>query len=247
MNEYERNYQEEKKKQLTLWKEMIVKIFGDELDNSMKITNRSRIIEILNTIGESEVLNHTFMPSGGGLDLSGAAFSNEEGRVELKFGESAKLVNPESLTFHPVGDNPEWWYFRLNTTPFEPSGVYEESQQEEEDAREEIFKTVSQKQVEWAMSYHGEEVLEIEAGKYVERYFWDINHLGYDEDGNLIPIPDNARVITRKINGGAFVVFPKLSLYNRNTSTYDGRHNKMTDEAFNSYINRIVDELTKSN
>ncbi|MGN7398060.1 serine/threonine protein kinase [Peribacillus frigoritolerans] len=246
MNEYERNFQEEKKKQLALWEEMVVKIFDGKPNDSVKITSLSQIIEIINTIGKNKALNHTFMPSGGGSDLSGAVFSNENGRAELKFGASYLVVNPESLTFHPVGDNPEWWYFRLNTRPFEASGVYEETQQEK-GATEEIFKSASDKQIEWLMSYSGEELLEIEAGKYIDRSYWDMNHLGYDEQGELIPLPNNARVITRMYNGGAFVIFPKFSLYNQNSSTYDGRHNKVNDEDFHRYISGNVDALAKKN
>jgi hypothetical protein len=49
-------------------KERVVKIFGEEPTDSVKITSMNRIIEILNTIGKDKVLNHTFMPSGGGLN-----------------------------------------------------------------------------------------------------------------------------------------------------------------------------------
>jgi hypothetical protein len=243
MTEYEKIYQEKKEKQLAVWEEMVVKIFGEKPSDTLKTTSTSRIIEILDTIGKSKALNHTFMPSGGGLDLSGATYSNEKGRVELDFGGSGIIVNPESLTFHPIGENPEWWYFRLNTLPFEASGAYEEIQQE--DTSDDIFKTKSDKEIEWSMRFYGEEVLEIEPGNYIDRSFWDINHLGYDENGDLIPLPENARVITRKFNGGAFVIFPKFSAYNHNTSTYDGRHNKVNDEAFHRYISGIVESLTK--
>ncbi|WP_143960188.1 hypothetical protein [Litoribacter populi] len=42
---------------------------------------------------------------------------------------------------------------------------------------------------------------------------------------------------------GSFVIFCKRSIYNRNPSTYDGRHNKMTTDEFRDYIQRSVDRF----
>lgn len=247
MTDYEQKYQEEKKQQLVLWKEMVISIFGVQFNNFEQISNRSEIIRVLNVIGKSKALNHTFMPSGGGLDLSGADYSNEEGLVELKFGGSLEVVNPETLTFHPVGENPEWWYFRLNTNPFAPCGVYDEISLEKEDAIQEVFKSASEKETEWAMSYYGEEVIEIEAGQYVDRSLWELNSLGHNENGNSIPFPKHARIVTRKFNGGDFVIFPTFSIYNNLSATYDGRHNKVNDKEFRTYIDAIVEGLSNKN
>lgn len=240
MTDYEENFNETKIKQLALWEEMITEIFGSKPDNTVEITDKRQIIKALNLIGKSKALNHTFMPSGGGLDLTSAIASTEKGLEELHFDESVTIVNFDSLTFHPLGDNSEWWYFRLNTSPFAPSGVYEI-----EDETEKTYKSALDREVEEDMKYYGEEVLEIAPGEYIDRSFWDIHHLGYNEYGNEIPLPKNARVITRKYNGGAFVIFPKFSLYNHNPSTYDGRHNRMSNQQFELYIEKIVIELAK--
>ena len=241
MSNYQEIYQEKKKKQLSLWKEVVEGLFGEE--SNVIIKDRDDIIKNLNKIGSSKALNHTFMPSGGGLDLSGAAYSNESGKVELKFGSTSLIVNPESFSLHKIGDNPEWWYFRLDTQPFEPSGVYDKASEDTQE--KEAFKSASNREVDWQMSYYGEEVLEIEPGQYMDRSYWDLNHLGYDEYGDEIPLPEYARVVTRKYNGGAFVIFPKFSAYNHNPSTYDARHNKMGSDGFKQYISKIVEELNK--
>ena len=240
MSDYEKNYNETKMKQLALWREMASDFFGSKPNDTVEITDKRQIIKALNFIGKSKALNHTFMPSGGGLDLTNAVASNEKGLVELDFGGSAKIVNPDSFTFHPVGDNPEWWYFRLNTSPFAPSSVYEV-----EDEDEKAYTSVSDGEVAEQMKYYGEEVLEIAPGDYIDRSFWDINHLGYSESGHEIPLPKNARVVTRKYNGGAFVIFPKFSIYNHNPATYDARHNRMSDEQFELYVGEIVNKLAK--
>lgn len=214
--------------QLNLWREMALELFGNPTD-SVKVTDKNKVISILNIIGTSKALNHTFMPSGGGLDLTGARTSYESGLVELNFDGSAKVVSPESLTFYPIGDNPQWWYYRLNTTIFSPSGVYEGNSFEDDDE----------------LRFLGEELLEIEPGNYTERSYWDANHLGYDENGREIPLPHNARVVIRANNGGDYVIFPKFSAYNHNPGTYDARHNKMSEDAFEQYIKDIVEELGK--
>ncbi|PIC57026.1 serine/threonine protein kinase [Sporosarcina sp. P12(2017)] len=242
MSDYEKNYNETKMKQLDLWGKMVTELLGSKSEDTVEITDKSQIIKDLNFIGKNKALNHAFMPSGGGLDLTGAVASNEKGLVELNFGGSALIVNPDSFTFHPVGDNPEWWYFRLNTSPFAPSGVYEV---EEDDETEKTYKSALNREVAEDMKYYGEELLEIAPGDYIDRSFWDINHLGYNEYGEEIPLPKNARVVSRKYNGGAFVIFPKFSAYNHNPATYDARHNRVSDEKFGIYIKGIVNELAK--
>ena len=239
MNDYQIRYRKKKEEQLELWRDMITELF-DEIPNSKAIHDPNEIIHVLSTVGVSEALNHTFFPSGGGLDLTNATFSNEDGKVELQFGSSAKVIKPHRLTFHAVGSTPEWWYFRLDALPFNLSGVYDEQEAKEEES---VYKSDINKRVEWLMSYSGEELLEISPGEYMDRSYWEINHLGFDENGQEIPLPSHARVIDRQHPGGSYVIFPKYSKYNNNSSTYDARHNKGTDEEFRNYIQNIVEQL----
>jgi len=238
MEDYKKLYTEKKSKQLTLWKKMITQIFNGEYTNflrvneSLKIIDKNEIIQILKFVGENDALNHTFMPSGGGLDLSGAKDSFEDGLIELNFDESTLIVQPDSLLIHLIGDNPEWWYLRLDSLPFKESGVYKEQKITES---EKNIKTL----------YHGEQVVELSPGEYIDRLHWEVNNLGYDEDGHEVPLPENARLVTRKYNGGSYVIFPKFSSYNHNPATYDARHNKVNDENFKLYINNIVNYLNK--
>ncbi|MCY9198918.1 serine/threonine protein kinase [Bacillus atrophaeus] len=243
MKDFAKKYQENKTKHLALWKELIDNIFNGLPADSVTITERNRIVEILNKIGKSEAEHHTFLPKGGGDDLFGSVFSNEEGLVELNFDGNDLLINPTTLTFHPIGENPEWWFFRIDTSPFNRSGVYEESQHAEDEKG--TFKSSSQKDLEWTMSFIGEEVLELTPGEYEDRGLWDNGFLGYDEDGRELRFPDTARIVTRMFNGGAYVIFPKYSLYNENSGTYDGRHNKFSNEEFADYVKTVVDGLEK--
>jgi len=231
MSEYQKNYEEKKKRHLVKWETFIKEIANEYFSESLKVFDKEQIIAVLNRIGNCEAHNHTFMPSGGGLDLKGAYHSVENDKVELYFEGSPHIVNPTSLSLNVIGENPEWWYFRLNTSSFEPSGVYENKNVEIQDSE---------------LRYYGEEVLEVEPGEYYDRGYWDANHLGYDENGSMISLPRDARVITRKFNGGNYVIFPKYSLYNSTSSTYDARHNKMPEEEFREYIIKVVQGLKQN-
>jgi serine/threonine-protein kinase len=84
-----------------------------------------------------------------------------------------------------------------------------------------------------ARDYPSEELAEIETGRYFNRIYWDEGeYLGQK-------LPESARVLTRHLKG-SFVIFAKTSHYNRNSSTYDARHNKMTSEKFRDYIENVI-------
>lgn len=231
MKEYEEKYQETKAKHLVLWKDLISKIFDGVPTSQMTITDRSHIVRILHKIGSSEADNHTFMPAGGGDDLTDSVFSSEDGRIELNFSGNVLIVNPTKLSFHPIGENPEWWYFRLDTSSFNRSKVYEDQQDEETNTHQ----LIDESELHWSVHFNGEEVLELTSGEYEDRSLWEEGFLGYDEDGRN----KNARYRSY------CVIFPKYSLYNRNSATYDTRHNKVTNEEFASYIKDVVASLDK--
>jgi serine/threonine protein kinase len=80
---------------------------------------------------------------------------------------------------------------------------------------------------------------EISPGKYVEYSAWDNNEF------NGKPLPEKARPVTRYLKG-SFVIFCKRSFYNKNHSTYDGRHNKMTTDQFRKYIDLCIKKFDES-
>ena len=59
----------------------------------------------------------------------------------------------------------------------------------------------------------------------------------YDEYGHY---PEGWRNVTRYFKG-SFVIFQKTSTYNFTSSTYDGRHNKVSGSSFRDYIQRVAD------
>jgi len=246
LDEYQKKRQENVSAQLELWRNLAQDIFAENTQKVQVVTDTNEIIKILGKIAKSKALNHTFIPSGGGNDLIGAAPSSEQQCIELIFSSrSADIIKPVSLTFNPIGENPEWWYYRINTKAFEPSGVYEQIEKNQDDSSSEAFKFTQDKEIERLGNYGGEEVVEISPNNYIERFHWDNGFYGHDENGYEKRLPDNARIITRMYKGGDFVIFSKFSAYNKVSGTYDGRHNKYNDEDFRIGIKQVVDKLQK--
>ena len=106
------------------------------------------------------------------MDLTGAMRSEvEPGCIELDTEGLTAVLKPARLLFESFGADPQWDYFRLETSALEPSGVYEEA------------------------SAGGEEVTEIPGVGYVERWHWDENE--YEERS----LPKGSRVVSRYFGG----------------------------------------------
>lgn len=241
MNSYNEGREEMIKKETALWKTLTAGAVGKPSEKQVW-TTKAEIIEILDNVGKHQASNYTFLPSGGSNELAGARISHEDGLIELHFdgsSRSATLAKPVSLTFHAVGDDPNWWYFRLETARFEPTDVYGS-----DSSSAELIPWSRQNEMLWSLQYGGEELVEVTPGNYVERYHWDSGQLGYDEDGNEIPLHRSARLIIRKHNGGAYAIFPKFSLYTQ-SGKFDRDHNKMNDAAFREYVEKIVASLER--
>lgn len=234
MDEYQKRYEQTQKTQLELWKKLILDLVGDYRPDTIIFRTTEQIVNVLDKIGKSKASNHTFMPSGGGLDVEGCSNASEEGLIDINMG-IAHIVKPNSLTINLVSDNPEWWYLRLNCAHFPASGVYEELE-DETITEEDSYKSKIDRELEGLAKYYGEELVEVSPGEYIDRSHWDESFLDYDEDGNRTPLPEEARLVNRMQNGGDFVIFSKFSLYNRTSSTYDGRHNLMDEEQFYEHI-----------
>lgn len=109
-------------------------------------------------------------------------------------------------------------FLLLSTQALEPSGVYE------------------------SVSSEYEEVLELPDGCYLNRSHFDEDSLGYDEEGDEMPIPEPHRLVCRFLSG-KFHFVAKRSCWNRDTATYDGRHSKMTPSQIRSRIENFKKSL----
>jgi hypothetical protein len=192
------------------WLEIQKIIFPAGLPKHCEWTDLNQIVEILNIIGSYDNSNHMFYPTGGGLDVESANLSSEPGCIEIHTGLT-DILKPEILIYESF-KNPLWNYFRIETAELKPTGIYK-----------------------YTGDYPNEELAELEpkSGKYLDSNIWEIN----EYKGQ--PLPKTARPLTRHFRG-AFVIFSKTSFYNRHSSTYDGRHNKMTSLEFRAYIEKVI-------
>lgn len=209
-------------KNLHQWFEIQSKLFPASIPQRVLWEKIEDIIGVLRIICTFDNLNHMFYPDGGGNDLEDARFANEPGCIELDF-EFIHIIKPKRLLFESFGEDFTWNYFRLETEELEPSKVYKEH--------------FNGKENEYRRSM--EALTEVSPGEY-EEYAYKENCY-YDEDFDQEKLK-TMRNVSRWLNG-SFVIFAKRSIYNLTSSTYDGRHNKMTTDKFREYIQKSIAQV----
>ncbi|MCD4716092.1 MAG: hypothetical protein K8R45_05040 [Desulfobacterales bacterium] len=129
------------------------------------------IVRILNMVGKTHGLNHTFLPSGGGLDLHGAKhYSNN--KVELDF-EFKIIIQPKLLQLN-LYEDAQWNHFYLETDDI-------------------ILANDGDGNPYSGQSF--DEYSQFDEDTYVER--WRINYPEF----NGVKTPDNARIVTINHHG----------------------------------------------
>lgn len=192
-----------------VWRELLIDLFPLAVPQQASWTDLNQIVPILNRLGKSNSLNHTFFPNGGGMDLDGAVASViEPGCAELDLGR-AHILKPKKLTFEGFPGDPAWNYFRLDLDELKPCGAFGEG-----------------------ANHWDEEGTEIAPGEYAPLYCWDNN----DYQGE--PLPEGARPIVRCFRG-SFLIVSKTSIYNLAHGPldgYDGRHDTMSASEFRTFM-----------
>lgn len=100
--------------------EMLDKLFGPNIPESAKWTDKEDIITVLNKVGLTKYKNHAFLPGGGGVDLLGANFSSEGNSIELNFNGCVYICRPAFLQFESFAADNTWFYFGLETDTLKP-------------------------------------------------------------------------------------------------------------------------------
>lgn len=214
------NIKERMLEHLNVWELMLKKIFPISIPNGCVWEDKEQIISILNVVGTVADSNHMFFPFGGGLDIAGAALSNEKDCIELLISRSdcPYIIKPLNLEFQSFKNNFEWSYFRIETVCLKPSGIYEN------------------------IEFNIEELTEITPGVYVERSAWDTGYYGYDYEENAEKVlPKTARLVVRCL-AGSVVIFSKASPYNfleNKFKSYNGHHDSMSSEDFKNFISQF--------
>lgn len=200
---------------LLQWVEVHKKIFPLHEPDHAEWVDLGRIVGILNILGSYESLNHLFFPNGGGLDLTGARLSDEEGFVELEFGGLKYSVFPEKLVFERMSDDFQWNYFRLELKEIEPR-----------------FKDymVDEYLEEYGSVTHADESVDV------------ISLRKFDELDSEQVKKLNAHRMSRYLKG-SMVIFHKDSFYNQLVSQYRGEHDKMPPEEFKRQIGVLSQKM----
>jgi hypothetical protein len=191
------------------WNEILHSIFGDIIPAECKWTEKEEMISVLNKICSGNSTNYTFFPDGGGMTLTGAVHSNEDGCIELDF-DGAHIIKLKSLSFVAIGTDPGCSYFRLETADLKPSGACETNR----------------------MQLCHEHLVELSPLKYIDGKYWDYGEYNSEE------LPSSARTVSRLLRGD-LVIFSKSSVYNQVTNTDDGRHAKMVPDTFKKYVSEM--------
>lgn len=118
------------------------------------------------------------------------------------------LLKPAKLSFVSFRRDPKWDYLRLEAAPVDPSGYYKVEPTD-----------------------HFEYLSELRPGEYAHPNVYE-----YREDHDRI-LPPGSRSITRYLRG-SFVFFSTSSPYNQDSSTYDARHEQLSEEDFREYMGR---------
>lgn len=192
------------------WSELTHKLFPLGAPTRTTWTNIDSICLVLAEISKVKALNHMFYPTGGGNTITGVSRAAERAMIALHVGgKTAEILKPAKLTYESFDSDASWSYFRLEAAPVPPTGIKNSL----------------------GMGGLSEELTEIAPGSYEPFSCWQ-----YDEI-NGEPLPESARPVSRFLSG-TFVFFSTRSAYNGDPSTYDARHNKMSEEEFRSYIER---------
>lgn len=194
------------------------------------------IVPVLNQVlGATD--NHALLPTGGGMDLKGAARSHEPGCIELRIRDRhVYVVKPRRLVLERFPDALAESFFILEADPIDLVPLDDE-----------VFEDDYDRDVILARRRNNgrQELLELEPGVYQSRAAWDEGVIGHDGDGEEIPLPSNARLVVRWLRG-RFMILSTGSLWNGVPETYDGGHDRMTDKTIRDTIQYALDELGKA-
>lgn len=148
-------------------------------------------------------VNHAHYPTGGGLDWRSRTDTDEPNCLALAPEERViDLFCPAQMTLEHFPDRPQESFLLIDLKPLAAhyaSDPYRDHQ----------------------------ELVEIPGQGYFERSVWDAGYIDHDEFGREVPLPDDARLVSRWLKGKILVV-AKGSLWNSTSRTYDGRHTGMT-------------------
>ena len=197
------------------WEAAIAEAAGTKPAASMTWRGLATIREALLPFMGSNV-NHGHYPTGGGMDFQNVETAAEPGCLAISVSDrQADIVKPKSLTLEYFAEAPRQSFLLLELGELSPSGVHKHNDPYKED------------------------IFECPLGHYGSPEIWERGYLGYDENDREIPLPQDGRPATRWF-GGQILIVAKGSLWNGDSATYDGQHNRMTAAQIRKLIERSM-------
>ncbi len=200
-----------------IWTNAIHQSFGENPPTSVFWSKMFGFFDkIIPFIGKN--LNHTMLPDRGGLDMKYIEKYHEDNFLSFIPDKDVNYIYKfDNAHFEYIEESPVDSFFLVEAGFVEKTDVYDE------------------------VNGCSEELVEVEEGYYVNRSVWESRFYFNSKKGEYVNLPDEAKLIKRYLRG-KFLIVAKASLWNRDNSTYDGRHNRMSALKIRQTINRAIQE-----
>lgn len=195
MDEFEKKQQDYQKHLDWVWSNAIQKAFGKEPPRSKSWSDPFKVANVLLHFMEG---NYAYLTPDGHLPLFGVGVHDDGKRLLFDLSESGLLeMIVDRATFEYIEKAPIESFFLLELKSMRPSGLYEELRAHEQVVR------FDGADYDYSVAEHG--VFE------------------HDEDGNEVPLPEDARTVLRLLDGKLLIV-SKGSMWNHSDGTWAGIH-----------------------
>lgn len=204
-----------KESQNSNWNYINKYLFGSAIPRSTIWDSLDDIINVLNAITYTGAYSHILFSSKGGNDFLRAEKANEDGFIYIyDLLYQPSVVKPRLLYHERFKNNPSWNYFYLELEDSKP--VFCENE------------------------FGYETLVEDYPANYVSAKDFIYGVYDYDSGRRL---PKESKLVHRYYKG-VFLFVPKYGSYNSISSTYDGRHGKLTNEQFRGYIQSLITKVS---
>lgn len=187
LNSWAEIYRDFEKRNPLQWQDFQKRLFPFSVPDRAIWEDTVKIVDVLNSVGSCNNLNHMLLPGRGGMDLLGCQIGDESGTIELIVSDkSVYILKPKRLIFENFDFDLEWNYLRLESGQLIPTGITDVYR-----GLEELVKIAPEKYIsrsEWESSEQDVKALSFDC-RYLEGNFLIVqktsiyNRISYTYDG----------------------------------------------------------------
>ncbi|GAB3840959.1 hypothetical protein [Hymenobacter jeollabukensis] len=200
------------------WIKLLDALFPHGLPTRASWDDQAAICAVLNHLGTAAQLHYAFLPTHGGLNLSGAQPNGSTGLTELYLGSQVWICQVANLSFESFGDRNDyqWCYFRieLGALPAVP-----ESQPE-------------------GNGYY-QRLTELAPGQYLPPQDFDNR---FEEESEYLK---SARLVLRYLKG-SIVLFKAPSVYDALDHSTSAAHEPLSADAFRNRVELLRNHIRQT-